>query len=218
MRIAVCIPCNGHHLHYLDKCIDSIRKQTVLPDIISISISGNDKDVVVSYFEKITPIMSVRMFVTIIEQRCCAGTNRNQAVAAIADEVDWITFFDADDLMHSQRIEVIRRHIGSGLIDVFLHSHTKVEVVNGVIPEVVEEPVGNPLETDGFIESRDFCGRVTGKDSTNGHCSVSVEAWKNIKYPENYGLGEDSEYNWRLFVNGYRFGFVSDRLSFYLHY
>ena len=218
MKVAVCIPCHGHHIKYLENCVDSIQRQTVLPDIISFGVSGNTKDDVIACMEKVRHRTTIQMYVTMCEERCCAGTNRNNAVEAIADKVDWITFFDADDLMHSRRIEMLKKHIETSPIDVFLHSHTKVEVIDGVIPEVIEEPVGNPLETDGFRESRDFCGRVTGKDSTNGHCSVSIHAWKNVKYPENFGLGEDSEYNWRLFVSGYRFGFVSDRLSFYLHY
>lgn len=99
MRIGVAIPCYKYHIQALIRCLDSIETQTLKPDQVVVSCSSTE--------EGDLPNMAYSFPLKIIttKERKNAAQNRNIAVSALDTEI--ITFFDADDEMHPQRIEAI---------------------------------------------------------------------------------------------------------------
>jgi hypothetical protein len=222
MRIGVCIPGHYNHLHYLPQVLQNIESQTLKPTVISISVSS---------FSGAFPAFkcSIPLKISITSEAACAGKNRNTAAAAISSEVDILSFFDMDDLMHPKRLEIIHKAFVEKDIDMFVHNYQCVPRTKFFCQDEPDWPsTGNPIFTNCFATSRDcICGRVevqkermepkgdyeTG--STKGHISETVEVWKVSPFPENYGLGEDCENLYNLYMKMYTLGYCPDKLSLY---
>ena len=213
MRIAVCIPCYKLHISYLKQCLDSIENQTRKPDIVSISISEVDE-------KPILPLYSFPIKIQHTLEKQCEGKNRNIATSNV--DTDIITFFDADDIMHPRRIEILGKHFEESGIDGFIHNHKKCAAIQyrtRNLNTIDWELTTTTLYTDGFTTSRDFiCGRVLSiyGESTNGNFSCKRKVWEDIQYQINYGLGVDCEYIYNVFHKGYKVGYCPDKLTYYI--
>jgi cellulose synthase/poly-beta-1,6-N-acetylglucosamine synthase-like glycosyltransferase len=212
MRIGVCIPCHKLYIPYLQNCLESIEYQTRKPDIVSISFSEVE----------VAPELCTYSFpieVSISLERQCQGKNRNIASSKI--DVDILTFFDADDIMHPKRLQCIESAFQTG-IDGFLHNNkpcASSQYRTRFLSQNLWESIDNNCYTDGFISSKDvICGRVESKygNLTNGHFSCKYSIWRDIHYPEEYGIGEDSEYVYQIYEKGYKLGYSPDKLSYYI--
>lgn len=213
MRIGVCIPCYQPHLKYLEQCLQTIEKQTRIPDLVCISISeSTDTPQLPKYSFPVKILCS--------PEKQCQGKNRNIA-SEESQDMDVLTYFDADDIMHPRRLETIETHF-QGSIDGFIHNNKKCnssQYRTKPLNQINWEPITNTLHTEEFTTSKDFiCNRVLSPygESTNGHFTCRTNVWKELPYPENYGMGEDSEYIYRVFSKGYTLGYSSDKLSYYL--
>jgi cellulose synthase/poly-beta-1,6-N-acetylglucosamine synthase-like glycosyltransferase len=202
MKLGVCIPCHANHLDLLPNCLESIRQQTRVPDVVVVSVSS-----ATTY-----PELPCRVLVR--SELICAGENRNIAARSIADTVDVLTFIDADDVMHPRRIEMIEKHFTDHPeLDYFVHSYTNDGAWADITGNVRMNPFVGVRRMDG-----DKCGRVVGDGLPpfhNGHISCRSAAWKENPMLERYGDGEDSEYTARMWEKGYTFGVTSDALSWY---
>ena len=212
MRLGVCIPCHKPYLIYLEKCLESIENQTRKPDIVSISISEVE-------LAPILPVFSFPVEITVSSDKLCQGKNRNLAASKI--DVDILTFFDSDDIMHKQRLELIEKAFEKGL-DGFLHNNKEClsrQYRNRSLNNYFWESVTNEVYTDGFSTTKDaICGRISSihGNITNGHFSCKKAVWKALTYPEMYGLGEDSHYVYEVYNAGYKIGYSPDKLSYYI--
>ncbi len=104
VTIGIAIPCYKGHLDKLKLLLESIEKQTVKPSEVVVSCSS------VSEIEGLKcKIEALNFPLNIIysSQNKNAAENRN--IAALNLSTDIITFMDADDIMHPQRIEIIHK-------------------------------------------------------------------------------------------------------------
>jgi hypothetical protein len=173
-----------------------------VPDVVVVSVSS----------AKTYPDLPCRVLVR--SDIACAGENRNIAARSIAEEVDVLTFIDADDVMHPRRIEMIEKHFTENRdLDYLVHSF----VMDGVWSEITGQLRLNPF-TGVQRKNGDVCGRVTGESLppfSNGHISCRSIVWQDEPMLERYGDGEDSEYTARMWEKGYTFGVTPDALSWY---
>jgi hypothetical protein len=217
LKIAICIPCHAPHLHYLNDCIKSIEEQTRKPDMICISVSATSPTMIPK-IESTIPIFWHTTFKTM-----CAGGNRNVAShIATSNGADILSYFDADDVMLPHRIEMIEKAFINAPVDLVLHNPLMVKRGS----RYDWDPPTGDVKTEPFKIHRDsVCGRVHYMGNPNrlyqlgtcGHVSVRSNIWKQTRYIENYGMGEDSEYVWRCVTGGARPGFLEDILSVYFH-
>lgn len=101
MRFGVAIPCYKYHLPQLKRCLDSIEAQTLKPDQVVVSCSSTEEAELPQYN------YSFPLTILTKSERQNAAQNRNRAATALQD-IDLISFFDADDVMHPQRLEFIK--------------------------------------------------------------------------------------------------------------
>jgi len=211
MRLGVCIPCYKDHIKYIQQCLESIENQTRKPDVVSISFSEVTEPPVLSNFSFPIEIITT-------PEKQCQGKNRNTAASKI--DVDVLSFFDADDIMHPNRLASIEAAFSQGL-DGFLHNHKQCASSQYRISytNILWEVTMSKVYTDGFSTTKDIiCGRVESiyGGSTNGHFSCKQSLWKSIKCLEGYGLGEDCEYVYQIYQAGYKLGYSPDKLSYYI--
>lgn len=226
MKIAVCIPGHWPHMQYLRACLDSIFAQTRRPDMISVSISSVPTDAPPFQYDFPIPLL-----IQTSPLPACAGTNRNRAAAAAltADpDVDVLSFFDMDDLMHRDRVRLLEKAFydisGSAM---FIHQCTDSSKAYPVSANLLTHDPRELFFTNCFYTHRDsICGRVQIRRDAipfpiRGHCngwlSVRTHLWKEQPVPEGYGEGEDSEYLWRLYTrHPSALVFCSDSLGVYM--
>jgi len=218
MRIGVCIPTYNKHLPLLERCLDSIEEQTVQPSIVSISASSITEP----------PILKPRPFpvklVTTPNQQF-AAENRNNAAQQILDEVDILSFIDSDDEMVSNRLEYVLKAFQDTKADFVLHSFLdlKAPYETKPAPESPYRCLKNPF----MVDMRPYTG-LSLPDGTpihNGHLSLLSPIFKIHQYGEfivtlpnkSYGW-EDTEFNRRLYLNGYTGAFLPCQLSLYHSY
>lgn len=119
MKLGVAIPSYKGDIAKLKDLLDSIECQTVKPDCVVINCSSM-KDL---SFPNI-PHYSFPLTVFIYEHRRNAAQNRNAGARFLLNKVDILSFFDADDIMHPQRIEHILNAFASPENpDIVLHSY-----------------------------------------------------------------------------------------------
>lgn len=118
--IGVVIPCYRYHIPALKRCLDSIEKQTVYPTIVYVSCSSCEEEEIPEYNYSF-PVKVV----THIDRKN-AAQNRNIGATALYETVDILSFFDADDEMHPQRIEYILTCF-SDTMDIVLHNYWEKE-------------------------------------------------------------------------------------------
>jgi len=226
--IGVCIPCHAPNVKYMKNCLRSLELQTVKPDFVAISISGVIHKHSFSGY-------SFPVYVTETSDPATAATNRNRAAALIAPLVDILSFFDADDIMHPRRLEMILRAFRQQPIEILLHS-TLVsglsEIQHRDVATLPWHELTGKVYTNNFIVGRDsVCGRVwfdaqtvlgdqqhARQLGTCGHVSCASSLWNKIPVPEAsspYG-GEDSEYIYQMYTAGHPLGFTQDILSRYI--
>jgi glycosyltransferase involved in cell wall biosynthesis len=123
--IGVAIPCYKFHIPSLKRCLDSIEAQTVKPQEVIVACSScKSSDIPFSSYN-----YSFTLRVLPRPERRNAAENRNYAASFLTTDI--ITFFDADDEMHPQRLEAITKAFQQHpSLDIVLHSFLEGEENN----------------------------------------------------------------------------------------
>lgn len=207
MKIGICIPCHYGHIGYLDCVLTSISKQTLPPHIICISISDFPTEAIP------TSYMSDKYEIRVITSpdNKNAAENRNMAASSIIDEVDILSFIDADDYASPSRNEIIHNVFSNINADVFLHNFLlwTPELQNKHVEESLELlnsknfqniPLSKNFKTR--IEPYTKFGQIYISDNSfnfhNAHVSVKSNCFKKQQFPEDEILHacEDSHFNY----------------------
>ena len=116
LTIGVAICCYKGHLPHLKRLFDSIERQTRKPDQVVISCSSTALEDVVYR----RSMYSFPFTFVIHKGKKNAAQNRNTAAELL--NTDIVSFFDADDIMHPQRLSVI--------VDCFEQQDTQIVLHN----------------------------------------------------------------------------------------
>jgi len=114
--IGIAICCYKGHIPHLGRLLNSIQDQTRLPDQVVVSCSSSsDDDIPYKASDYGFPL-------TIITHSEYKNASQNRNTAAAALTTDIVSFFDADDTMHPQRLQFIDQCFGNHDIKIFLHN------------------------------------------------------------------------------------------------
>lgn len=192
--LGVVIPCHKPYIPLLKECLDSIEAQTDKPDYVIVMCSSSlPEDIPESYRSYSFPLEIVTR-----ENVYNQGENRNEGIKRM--KTDIVSFFDADDVMHPQRIELIRKYmVNCGIL---LHGFTTnspaFETINA--PRVHHNALirgwtGCVLfdpkqEVKRYNETGEFDGDYVEwkKPLHHAHVSVRRDLLDFIKFPENSEL------------------------------
>ena len=121
MKLGIAIPCFIKHIPNLWILLEALNNQTRLPDKVVVSCSSTE-------FIQIPSIYKFQLIICITPDYKNASQNRNIAISLLND-MDYISFIDADDIPHYQRNEIILQTIADNNSDIILHNFM-IENVN----------------------------------------------------------------------------------------
>ena len=181
VTVGVAICCYNGHLPKLKRLFDSIERQTRLPDEVVVSCSSTT-------LGEVTYRRDMFRFpfrILIHSERKNAAQNRNYAASQLSTDV--VSFFDADDIMHPQRIAVIA--------DTFeAHSNLQIFLHNTEFGTSMEFPLFTNvylyMNQLGQCEWGSTILKVPLNEAhiANGHVSVRNKVLEKVIYPESVGF------------------------------
>lgn len=126
--IGLAIPCYIHHISKLNNLLNSLELQTKKPDYVVVSCSSTKPENLTIDTASFTFPVEIIIF----PKRKNAAENRNIATRHLIQKynVDFISYFDADDIMHPQRLEAIYNGFIIYDSNIILHSYYKSDENN----------------------------------------------------------------------------------------
>ena len=208
MYITVVIPCFINHLSKLINLLESLELQTRPPNEVIVSCSSTNDFIFLKEY-----IFPVKLYIH--KDKKNAAENRNIAASKISENTDIICFFDADDIMHPQRIEALE-YTFKEPCDIAVHSC--------LIGDECLEPF--KAITNFEIKRNElrvcYSGCLIMRDNlriTHGHVTVSKHIFDRIKFPEDliYEGKEDCIFcNRILQIENIRTAYINHHLTKYI--
>jgi glycosyltransferase involved in cell wall biosynthesis len=115
MKLGVAIPCYINHIPHCKRLLDNLEQQSRRPDKVVVCCSSSKPD---DFIVREYPF-PVQIITT--ENKQNAAVNRNQLIPYM--DTDIVCFFDADDDMHPQRLEIIAHTFETQKTDLVVHSY-----------------------------------------------------------------------------------------------
>jgi Glycosyl transferase family 2 len=230
MKIAVVIPSYKNHAPLLHRVLQSIVKQTRLPEMVIIKVSSCDascKNILDDIRGAAWPF-----HLEILETESVQFTaqNRNDCIAALPDDIDIISNFDSDDIMHPKRLELVEHCILEGA-DVVCHAAVDGDWLGAEYEwnmEETPEPVRNSYikyETCDVLLSTNqiLLKRVIFLDENDdevgfvdGPITFRRECFKHIQYDTNAMGYQDCKFLGDLHRAGYVIVNLKNKLMIYM--
>lgn len=179
MRIGVAICCYHKHLDVLPRLLASIERQTVLPASVVVSCSSTTS---VLQWEQ---TYSFPLVIHTHAEHRGPSFNRNFAARQLQN-VDIISFIDADDEIHPQRLELIAR--------AFLMFPDTMLVLHGLTVDVDAPFVRFNVEDVPMFQNRlrrcqwgatILDPPIQGAFIHNGHPSIQAEFFQQIQFSDH---------------------------------
>lgn len=135
--------------------------------------------------------------------------------------MDYVTFMDADDIMHPQRIEILLYTFKKYDCDIILHNYQTTPYNNETIFNKIDDV---NVRTNSLIQS--WSGCITHINGYNDaidkihHSQVTVKNWilNQIKFPEEseFNRKEDCVFCHRVFdLPNIKHTYIVNELSYY---
>jgi hypothetical protein len=231
---AVCIPLIAGDIKFLSRCLQGIKNQTRAPQQIHISVSSCSA-IQVDEIRAILENLGMSVNLHPHSHPLLAGANRNRAAAeAVKAGATLLFFFDVDDIMHTQRIEIITRHFEerkdiTGILHRFIFGpKDTIDIDYKTIPwrpftHMLHENAFTFIETPNDFKSQRLNPEIYKGAKSSGMnfvmCSaitVRAEFWQAWPYNEEIKIGEDQDFNSRIADKGFNLSYIPDDLSVYV--
>lgn len=214
MKIGVAIPCYIGHIERLYDLLESIEMQTIIPDKVVVCSSST------SSFNN-NKQYSFQLEILITEDKQNASKNRNMAVSKLND-MNFITFIDADDIMHPQRIEILLKCFQEYDSDIILHNY--LESTKGTFESFLGKKQEIKIRTNTLIQSWSGCitqiNEYSDRVDKIHHSQVTIkkEIFEKVQFPEEpeFNRKEDCVFCYRVFsLPNIKHAYIQNELSYY---
>ncbi|MCI5052644.1 MAG: glycosyltransferase [Simkaniaceae bacterium] len=121
MSVSVVIPCHSKHAWHLLDALHSLENQTQKPNEVIVSLSGTTK-IPYEWLKGFLDAFKKRLNLKVITHNEEKTYSQNLTIISKAATCDIISYQDADDLAHPERIERIKRYFDQYDMEVLYHS------------------------------------------------------------------------------------------------
>lgn len=192
IQLGIAIPCYKYHLPKLKRCLDSIMNQTEKPDLVVVSCSSSETSHIPDF-----PVYTFPFKMIIFSEFRNASQNRNTASDYLrSNGMTHISFFDADDEMHPQRIEFIKKaFLKQPDSELVIHSFWRGLQNNEEFKMFDSVPIAeNVLVRGKKSQSGVFYSHNKSFELHHSQISVPITTLERVKFPEEkeYERKEDS--------------------------
>ena len=229
MKFAVVIPTYIHDIPFVSRLLESINKQTRLPEFVVVHASSCRPENVAEL--RAGPWkFSFRIETT--EEVQTAAQNRNRGADLVPGEIDILSFFDSDDVMHPRRIEIVERAFQDPTVDVVTHSATYGPLM---LKEIDWKPLIEPIcleKVNPDLKYEHIYNNYTGgtmslyrvefpegvAQQMCAHCTVRRHCFQTVRYQTNAAISyrcEDTLFLAELCRAGFTFLPISQSLMHY---
>jgi glycosyltransferase involved in cell wall biosynthesis len=177
MKIGIAIPCFIKHINACYRLLDSINEQTRLPDQVIVSCSSSKLS------DFILKTYKFPLIVLVTSEHQNAAQNRNKAADHL--DTDIITFIDADDSMHPQRLEAIEQAFQDPGTMIVLHSFLLNEECKQPFPSFSEFVVEKNILNQCYSGCIKFVNNDPVSRIHHSQASVRQSAFKAVRFPED---------------------------------
>lgn len=208
----VAIPCYEGHFHLITSLIENISTSTIRPDHIAISCSSWKHNLRTDTHYKGIPVS-----IQYSRDKLNQAMNRNIAGSMLKTE--YISFIDADDLMHPSRIEYILKAFNSGPYQAIYHGYMREHISHYSDPFQLMDPF--KLATEELVIDPNAYGIMVADSEYeihHAHVTVKREVFNQFKFNESWDTFrlEDSLYGRTLAKHGVKLGYVANKLTRYI--
>jgi glycosyltransferase involved in cell wall biosynthesis len=193
MKLALVVPTYKYHIPILETMLDSVVAQTCLPDLVLIQASSCDAECSAILAGLRAATWPFPLVILETERIQHIAENKNVAIAALPSDIDIVSFFDSDDLLHPRRIEYVKQYISEGY-DAVYHGLTGSSEFN-----LMEEPMP---AVDTYIKKETVGDAFSGAPFTirrlifldeedtevgyhDGSVSLRKECFTKVRYNES---------------------------------
>jgi glycosyltransferase involved in cell wall biosynthesis len=214
LKTSIIIPCYYGHFKYLDNLLQILEKQSILPDevVISLSESGKVEESKLKYLKERQYLFPVKLIEH--EEKLFAGYNRNSACENASGDI--FICQDADDIPHSQRVEIIKY---------FFQNYDIQHIIHNLILDTNCPPVWYSVKNNAYFGmyakenlSWTLLARWDQLDQFpyhhNGNIAVRKEVFEKIKWT-NIRVGEDDLFNRQCFYEFKKTAVIDANLVMY---
>tara|TARA_A100001015_G_scaffold303296_1_gene392732 strand:- start:7037 stop:7789 length:753 start_codon:yes stop_codon:yes gene_type:complete len=213
-RIAVVIPCVPKHIKHLPKLLNTINQQTRKPNKVIIALSSsNSKNCQEVKTLKKHLDDKIIFIVDCCKEKKNAASNRNRCLKHCLD-VKYISFMDADDEMCKDKLKLVTDIMEKYNADMGLHSFSNGSSKNKCSKG---KKIYSPEEMKKIEKSDQKNLHISKVTVHHGHCTISLDLFKNHKQNENMNFGEDSKYVRDTFKKNYKVVYTNSVLSNYYY-
>lgn len=196
--ISLVIPCVPKHLAQLRVLVESMRDMTRLPDELIIAISETTRGRASELLKEFEDV-PVELVISPVEHKALAGENRNRG--ARLSKCDLVSFMDADDRMHPQRLEIILAVYGKLRSRCIVHTYTMRE--NGeTLPgaaDSVEVYAGDIFHQKRRVEVEPHLDKWPFRHSIHhGHVTVEKSLFNHLEQNGKMKRGQDADFLMRI--------------------
>jgi glycosyltransferase involved in cell wall biosynthesis len=177
MKIGVAIPCFSGHINACYRLLDSIDQQTRLPDQVVVSCSSS------TLFDFVQQHYQFPLTVLLTGTHQNAAQNRNKAADHL--QTDIITFIDADDSMHPQRLEAIEQTFEDPGTMIVLHSFLLNEECKQPFPVVSQFVPEKNILNQCYSGCIKFVNNDPVSRIHHSQASVRQSVFKAVRFPED---------------------------------
>lgn len=189
LTVSIIIPCHYKHVQYLPELLQYFEHQTERPEEIVISVSevGKASSDILNTLQNSS--YSFKIIIIKHDEKLYAGSNRNSACSRASGDI--FICQDADDIPHTQRVEIIKyffsHHNIKHLIHNCVHSGSSEEALSAYSHSYKKENITFAMP---ILKLRTF-----GFDYiTNGNIAIKKEVFQKVQWT-NIPIGEDVAFN-----------------------
>lgn len=178
--ISLIIPCIPEDMNTLaNNLLPTINQQTLYPSEIIIALSETPTLEGRQFQERLRVSTKIPLYVTTTPTKAWAGENRNRGVLEAKSE--YVSFMDADDSMHPQRIELLSKILSQYQVDGVLHTYSlyprRINISKGLKKIILPDRVYNYHR-----KTKDSLALFIHPRIHHGHGTFRRDLWGRIKF------------------------------------